>query len=83
MTKIAFFFFAGLDGKHRQEIENLTLTTQPLKTLKFFVLAVVQYLKRSIQYLLRHGFWLILLSAVLVSGGVLLLNTDGPHEKVL
>lgn len=72
---------SGLHGKHRQELENLTLTTQPLKTLKFFILAVVQYLKRSIQYLLRHGFWLILLSTVLVSGGVLLLNTDGPHEK--
>ncbi|KAL8105124.1 vacuole membrane protein KMS1-like [Apium graveolens] len=71
---------SGLHGKHRQEIENLTLTTQPFKTLKFFILAVVQYLKRSIQYLPRHGFWLILLS-VLVSGIVLLLNTDGPHEK--
>lgn len=81
MTNIGIF--AGLHGKHRQEIENLTLTTQPFKTLKFFVLAVVQYLKRSLQYLLRHGFWLILLSAVLLSGGVLLFNTDGPHEKVL
>ncbi|KAK1380047.1 Vacuole membrane protein KMS1 [Heracleum sosnowskyi] len=72
---------SGLHGNHRQELENLTLTTQPIKTLKFFILAVVQYLKRSIQYLLRHGFWLILLSTVLVSGGFLLLNTDGPHEK--
>ncbi|XP_063939391.1 vacuole membrane protein KMS1 isoform X2 [Daucus carota subsp. sativus] len=72
---------SGLSGKHQQELENLRLTTQPFKTLKFFILAVVQYLKRLLQYLLGHGSWLIPMGVVLVAGGILLLNTDGPHEK--
>ena len=80
MTEL--LLFAGLSGKHQQELENLRLTTQPFKTLKFFILAVVQYLKRLLQYLLGHGSWLIPMGVVLVAGGILLLNTDGPHEKV-
>lgn len=76
-------FFAGLHEKHQRELENLTLTRQPFRTFKFFILAMIQYLKQSILYLLGHGVWLMLLSAALVLGGILLVNIDGPHEKVL
>lgn len=75
--------FAGLRAKHQQELENLTLTTQPFKTLKFFILAVIKYLKRSVSYLLAHGGWLIVLCTVVVLVGILLFTIDGPHEKVL
>ncbi|KAH7858353.1 hypothetical protein Vadar_027823 [Vaccinium darrowii] len=71
----------GLRAKHQQELENLTLTTQPFKTLKFFILAVIKYLKRSISYLLAHGGWLIVLCTVVVLVGILLFTIDGPHEK--
>lgn len=74
---------SGLRAKHQQELENLTLTTQPFKTLKFFILAMVQYIKRSISYLLARGGWLLLLSAVVASSGFLLISIDGPHEKHL
>ena len=74
---------AGLHEKHKQELENLTLTTQPLKTIKFFILAIIQYLKKVILYLLGHGAWLTFLSSFLVLGAALLMNTNGPHEKVL
>ncbi|KAM7466796.1 hypothetical protein LguiB_014358 [Lonicera macranthoides] len=70
----------GLRVKHDQEIEHLTLTTQPFKTLKFFISATFQYLQQSVLYLLRHGGWLMLLIAVLVIVGILLLTLDGPHE---
>jgi len=71
----------GLREKHQLELENLTLTTEPVKTIKFFVLAVLQYLKRTLLYLLAHGGWLMVLCTVGVLVGMLLLTIDGPHEK--
>lgn len=71
-----------LQEKHRLDLENLTLTSQPFKTLKFFILATVQYLKQSILYILRKGGWFMLLSILVVSFGILLIAVDGPHEKV-
>lgn len=72
---------SGLREEHRQELENLTLTSQPFKTLKLFTVAIVEYIRRSLIYLLRHGGWLMLLVTVTVAGGVLLLSMDGPHGK--
>ncbi|CAI9776325.1 unnamed protein product [Fraxinus pennsylvanica] len=72
---------SGLHWKHKQELENLTLTTQPIKTLKLFILAITQYLRQSVAYLLSHGGWLMLLGTMIVIAGVLLVTTDGPHEK--
>ncbi|KAL2469913.1 Vacuole membrane protein KMS1 [Abeliophyllum distichum] len=72
---------SGLHWKHQQELENLTLTTQPIKTLKLCTLAIIQYLRQSVAYLLSHGGWLMLLSTMIVIAGVLLVTTDGPHEK--
>ncbi|KAF8388023.1 hypothetical protein HHK36_026689 [Tetracentron sinense] len=67
--------------KHQEELENLTLTTQPLKTLWLFILATIQYLKRSILYLLGIGGWLMLLCTLVVTLGIFLMTIDGPHEK--
>ncbi|XP_030536065.1 vacuole membrane protein KMS1-like isoform X2 [Rhodamnia argentea] len=72
---------AGLQQKHQHDLENLTLSAQPFKTLKFFTLAVIQYVQRSMFYLLRRGGWLMLLSTVAVALGVLLVTFDGPHDK--
>ncbi|XP_030442646.2 vacuole membrane protein KMS1-like isoform X2 [Syzygium oleosum] len=74
-------FGSGLQQKHQHDLENLTLTAQPFKTFKFFTLAVIQYVQRSMFYLLRRGGWLLLLSTVAVALGVLLVTFDGPHEK--
>ncbi|KAF5944605.1 hypothetical protein HYC85_018682 [Camellia sinensis] len=71
----------GLRTMHQQELEKLTLTAQPVKTFKFFILAVIQNLKRSVLYLLAHGGWLMVLCIVVVLVGILLLTIDGPHEK--
>ncbi|KAI8561378.1 hypothetical protein RHMOL_Rhmol04G0334400 [Rhododendron molle] len=72
---------ARLREKHQLELENLTLTTEPVKTVKFFVLAVLQYLKKTVLYLLAHGGWLMVLCTIGVLVGILLLTIDGPHEK--
>lgn len=76
-------FSAGLQLKHENDLDNLSLTSQPFKTLKLFTLAVILYLKRSVAYLLSHGVWLLLLSTLPVISGVLLVTLDGPHEKVI
>ena len=60
----------------------MTLATQPFKTTKLFVLAILQYIKRSISYLLAKGGWLMLLSTAALAIGILLMTIDGPHEKV-
>lgn len=78
---------SGLREKHEQELENLTLTSQPFKTLKLFIVAIAQYLRRSLVYLLTHGVWLMLSVIFIVAGGILFLSTDSPHgahvEEVL
>ncbi|KAL6191174.1 hypothetical protein ACLB2K_037565 [Fragaria x ananassa] len=66
---------------HQEELDSLTLTTQPFRTLKFFILYVLQYVKSSMWYLLARRGWLMLLSAVASSLGILLATIDGPHEK--
>ncbi|KAH9682738.1 vacuole membrane protein KMS1 [Citrus sinensis] len=76
-------FMADLREKHQQELENLTLTTQPFKTIKLFILGVIQYLKRSVLYLLAKGGWLMLSCTVVAALGILLVTIDGPHEKVM
>ncbi|GMH20004.1 hypothetical protein Nepgr_021845 [Nepenthes gracilis] len=72
---------SGLLEKHQQELENLTLTAQPFRTLKFFIMAVVLYFKRSVTYLLAEGGWLMLLGTLVVAFGALFATLEGSHEK--
>ncbi|KAK8988023.1 hypothetical protein V6N11_065622 [Hibiscus sabdariffa] len=67
--------------RHRLELENLTLTTQPFKTLKLFILAILQYFTRSVSYLLAKGGWLMLSSTLIAVLGIFLVTVEGPHEK--
>ncbi|CAN1807735.1 hypothetical protein LINPERHAP1_LOCUS25142, partial [Linum perenne] len=76
-------YVTELREKHHQELENLTIATQPIKTLKFFVLSIFQYFKLCVLYLLGKGVWLMLLSAVVVAFVFLVPTIDGPHEKHL
>ncbi|TYJ20053.1 hypothetical protein E1A91_A09G233700v1 [Gossypium mustelinum] len=70
-----------LRERHQQELENLTLTTQPFKTLRLFLLAIFQYYKRLALYLLAKGGWLALSSTLIAALGILLVTIEGPHEK--
>ncbi|XP_042065561.1 vacuole membrane protein KMS1-like isoform X2 [Salvia splendens] len=72
---------SGLRVKHQQELEKLNLTTQPFKTLKLFLFAVVLYIRRSFTYVLSHGGWLMLCGALVGVAGILLVIVDGPHDK--
>ncbi|XP_030465922.1 vacuole membrane protein KMS1-like [Syzygium oleosum] len=72
---------SGLQQKHQQDLENLTLTTQPYKTLKFFVLATFQHFKHLISYLLGKGGLLLFLSAITAALSFLLVTVDGAHDK--
>lgn len=77
------FVIVGLREKHKQELENMTLIAQPFKTLKLFIVAVLQYITRSLVYLLTHVVWLMLFVTLTVAAGLLFLSVDGPHGKVL
>ena len=64
------------------DLENLTLTKQPLRTLHFFLLAMLQYLKRLAAYILSKGGFFFVLIVLLVASGILLAVSDGQNKKV-
>uniref|UniRef100_A0A1J3IF48 Vacuole membrane protein KMS2 n=1 Tax=Noccaea caerulescens TaxID=107243 RepID=A0A1J3IF48_NOCCA len=74
---------SGLREKHQEDLEKLTLTSQPFKTFRFFVAAVFLYVRRSTSYLLANGGWLLLFSSIFVAFSALAMTVDGPHVKHL
>ncbi|XP_057450277.1 vacuole membrane protein KMS1 [Lotus japonicus] len=79
----AHISISGLHAKHQLELQNLTLTTQPFKTLKFSTLSVIQYIKKTTLYLLAKGGWLMLFSIAVGTIGILLMTLGCLHEKHL
>lgn len=61
------------------DLENLTLTAQPYRTLKLFIFATLQ----SLSFVLRKGGWFILFSVLAVSLGTRLIAVNGAQGKVL
>ncbi|KAJ0982302.1 hypothetical protein J5N97_010557 [Dioscorea zingiberensis] len=70
-----------LREKHRLELENLTLTTQPFRTLQLFSFATMEYLKRSLLFVLMKGSRFMLLSMLVVGFSILFMTANGSHEK--
>lgn len=77
-----FIYFSELRAKHKKDLEDLTLTKQPLRTLHFFLLAMLQYLKRLATYILSKRGLFFLLIVLVVAPGVLVAVSDGLHRKV-
>ena len=75
-------YISDLRAKHRLELESLTLTSQPFKTIALFVLAVGQSIRSTCSCVLKEGARLKFLVLLVVTTWVLLLVVDGPHEKV-
>ncbi|KAE8718360.1 Vacuole membrane protein KMS2 [Hibiscus syriacus] len=73
--------FADLRKRQRQELENLTLTTQPFKTLRLFILAIFEYFKQSVFYLFAKGSWIVFLNTLIAALGIFLVTIEGPHGK--
>ncbi|KAL5228081.1 hypothetical protein ABZP36_016346 [Zizania latifolia] len=67
--------------KHKMELENLTLTKHPFRTLHFFMLAMLQYFKRLATYILSKGALFVVLIVLVLVPGLLLVVTDGLHKK--
>ncbi|XP_039064006.1 vacuole membrane protein KMS1-like [Hibiscus syriacus] len=76
-TQVRDLFISGLREKHRAELENLTLTNQPLRTLKLFVFAITQWIHQAIQT--RAG-WFMFSSTLVGSIGILVITVGKPHE---
>ncbi|RWW77688.1 hypothetical protein BHE74_00014133, partial [Ensete ventricosum] len=73
--------FAELKEKHQRDLQKLTLTTQPFKTLRLFFFAILQYLKQTLLYVLKKGGWLMGLTILLATFSLFLVNGDGTNEK--
>ncbi|CAD6217538.1 unnamed protein product [Miscanthus lutarioriparius] len=72
-----------LREKHRVDLEKLTITSRPFKTLAFFGLAIAQSLERTCSSVLKKGSRLKIAMLLVAATWVLLLFTDGLHEKHL
>jgi len=72
-----------LREQHRVDLERLTITSRPFKTLAFFVLAIAQSLERTCSSVLKKGYRLKIAMPLVAVTWVLLLFTDGLHEKHL
>ncbi|KAM0937624.1 putative SNARE associated golgi family protein [Dioscorea sansibarensis] len=70
-----------LREKHQLELQNLTLTTQPFRTLQLFIFSTLLYLKRSFLYVLMKGSRFMLLSMLVVGFSVLFMTTNGSRQK--
>ncbi|KAK8545427.1 hypothetical protein V6N13_066711 [Hibiscus sabdariffa] len=78
-TQVQDLPISGLHEKHREELGNLTLTTQPLRTLKLFVFAVTQWIHQAIQ---NRAGWFMFSSILAGSIGILVVAVAGPHEMI-
>ncbi|GAB2277489.1 meiotic spindle pole body protein Kms1 [Dionaea muscipula] len=70
----------GVREVNRQELESLTLVTHPLRTLKFFVLAVTQYVQRPASAAKTGS--LMIFSALVMGIGIIAVTIRGPQEEL-
>ncbi|KAI5658808.1 hypothetical protein M9H77_27601 [Catharanthus roseus] len=71
----------GLRDKHQKELDNLTVTTQPLKTCKFFILAILQWLQQQTGHVSMKKFLFALISILAVGCGIMITAFCKPDEE--
>ncbi|KAI8027471.1 Vacuole membrane protein KMS1 [Camellia lanceoleosa] len=74
---------SGLHEKHLRELENLTLTTDPLKTLKYFTLAVFKCLQQLFFGISAKRGWLMVLGILACGIAIVVTHVRGAHEEEL
>ncbi|KAH0728428.1 hypothetical protein KY284_004293 [Solanum tuberosum] len=72
---------SGLLDKHNRELEHLSLTNQPLKTVKFFCLAVLKCLHQFSVNTMKYNCLVVILLAS--AGGSLLFTRGRAYEETL
>ncbi|XP_057499233.1 vacuole membrane protein KMS1-like isoform X2 [Actinidia eriantha] len=72
---------SALHEKHLRELENLKLATQPLKTLKYFTLAVFQCLQQPMFGTSAKCGWLMVTSILAGFIGIMFTTVGGPHDE--
>ena len=73
---------AGLGTDYEIQPDGLVLTKRPIKTLKFFAMALLQYISLMLRYLLSHKI-LLLVGGLVLFGWSVLSSFEGPHEQVM
>lgn len=74
------YISSGLLDKHNRELEHLSLTNQPLKTVKFFSLAVLKHLRQFSVNTMKCSCLVVILLAA--AGGILLLTRGRAYLEV-
>ncbi|MCD7453759.1 meiotic spindle pole body protein Kms1 [Datura stramonium] len=72
---------SGLLDKHNRELEHLSLTNQPLKTVKFFSLAVLKCLQQFSVNTIKCSCLVVIL--LVAAGGIFLLTHGRAYEESL
>ncbi|CAI9102214.1 OLC1v1000447C1 [Oldenlandia corymbosa var. corymbosa] len=72
-----------LREKYHKELENLTLTMQPRKTIKFFILAVLQSIQQPLVYIVANRIWFALTVFLALGIGVYIRRVFQPDEKLV
>ncbi|XP_004302421.1 PREDICTED: vacuole membrane protein KMS1-like [Fragaria vesca subsp. vesca] len=68
---------SGMRERHLRELENLTLTARPVKTLRYFTVAIGRYVR---QFMARGGSF-VLFTVLVLGLGIATMTIGGPHEK--
>lgn len=71
----------GLRDKHQKELDSLTVTIQPLRTSKFFILAILQWLQQQTGYISTKRSLCLLISVLTVVIGIIIRAFCKPHEQ--
>ncbi|XP_052194630.1 vacuole membrane protein KMS1-like [Diospyros lotus] len=74
-------YVSGIHEKHLQELQNLTLMTQPLRTLKYFALAVLQCLQQPFLGIFRKRSFLVVLNILAVGIAIAVTTIGRPDEE--
>ncbi|KAL3538108.1 hypothetical protein ACH5RR_001474 [Cinchona calisaya] len=72
-----------LRDRHQKELNNLTLMIQPVKTFKFFALAVLHCIQQPIVYISARRSWFALISIFAVGGGILIRTVFRPDKQYI
>lgn len=72
---------SGLHEKHLRELENLTLMTDPLKTLKYFTLAIFKCLQQLFFGIFAKRGWLMVLGILACGIAIVVTHVRGAHEE--
>lgn len=72
----------GLKKYHERQRDGLVLMKRPYATIKYFTMAIVQYLGQFMSYMASHKL-LVLVACLIVFGWTTFCTVEGPHARFM